>query len=155
MFVLTPIVRKNFAAISTKIYEKPTTTGFRAAGPRDNPTTGTVLHDCVSPGKHISQARSSQRRPGLSPGSCIFLRVSGLFGWDNHSKGPPLKWGFTPIGCPVVLNTTPYQGRPATKYSDSFTAFGSPTAERWDRLLTPNMPSCYDPRRKDSPKSGI
>src|SRR6516165_6879938 len=62
MFVLTPIVRKNFAAIWTKIYEKPTTTGFRAAGPRDNPTTGTVLHDCVSPGKHISQARSSKKK---------------------------------------------------------------------------------------------
>jgi hypothetical protein len=44
MFVPPPIVRKNFAAISTKIYEKPTITGFRLAGRRDNPTTG-VLDD--------------------------------------------------------------------------------------------------------------
>ena len=41
-----PRVRKNFAAISTKIYEKPTITGFRLAGPRDNPTTDLVLDDC-------------------------------------------------------------------------------------------------------------
>src|SRR5260370_29047579 len=49
-----PIVRKNVAAISTKIYDKPTRTGFRLAGPRDNPTTGTV-REHFKPGARKSQ----------------------------------------------------------------------------------------------------
>ena len=64
MFVPPPIARKNFAVISTKIYEKPTTTGFRLAGPRDNPTTGALLDDyryCA-----LRLARNYQRHPTYS-----------------------------------------------------------------------------------------
>ena len=64
MFVPPPILRKNFAAISTKIYEKPTRTGFRLAGPRDNPTAA-VLDDyryCA-----LRLARDHQRHPQEHP----------------------------------------------------------------------------------------
>jgi hypothetical protein len=64
MCVPTPMVRKNFAAVSTKIFEKPTRTGFRLAGPRDNPTTG-VLDDyryCA-----LRLARSHQRHNDRFP----------------------------------------------------------------------------------------
>jgi hypothetical protein len=64
MFVPTPMVRKNLAAVSTKIFENPTRTGFRLAGPRDNPTTG-VLDDyryCA-----LRLARSHQRHNDRFP----------------------------------------------------------------------------------------
>jgi len=44
--------------------------------------------------------------------------------------------GLHPHPVPAGLNTIPYQGRPATKYSAWFTGFGSPTGERWDPSLS-------------------
>jgi hypothetical protein len=45
MFVPASILRKNFTVISTKIYEKPMTTGFRLAGPGENHIACSVLDD--------------------------------------------------------------------------------------------------------------
>jgi hypothetical protein len=64
--------------------------------------------------------------------------------------------GLHPYPLPVGLNTTPYQGRPATIIN---TALGSQDLDLrlqkdGTNLLTPNMPSCYDRHRKDSTKSG-
>src|SRR5262249_41444086 len=44
------------------------------------------------------------------------------------SKAPTTEMGLHPYPLPVGLNTTPYQGRPATNYCAWFTGFGSPTA---------------------------
>ena len=51
-------------------------------------------------------------------------------------KKATTEMGLHPHPVPVGLNTTPYQGRPATKYSAWFTGFGSPTRERWDPSLS-------------------
>ncbi len=80
MFVPRSIVRKNFAAISTKIYEKPTRTGFRLAGPRDNPTTG-GLGDRVYHGNILATEGEPEQTVGMSAYGTLTLLPQTADNW--------------------------------------------------------------------------
>ena len=84
MFVPTPMVRKDFAAVSTKIYEKPTRTGFRLAGPRDNPTTGVLDEYRYSA---LRLARNHQRHPAYSL-MTVFRWLSGPVALNTNQLLP-------------------------------------------------------------------
>ena len=103
MFVPPPIVRKNFAAISTKIYEKPTRTGFRLAGPRDNPTTA-VLDDyrCCA----LRLARNHQRHPTCSVMTVFRWLAIGSHCFEYQSAVAGGSWRPRPAAVHRVLTLT-------------------------------------------------